>query len=135
MTTVLPPLRIATRVVRRPMLSPASFHSNTRGWNTTTVQLKTMGILLGVPLQSLVMGITLPGEIVILQNAVVRRPMLSPASFHSNTRGLNTTTVQLKTMGILLGVPLQLLVMGITLPGEIVMLQNAVVRRPMLSPA
>ena len=51
------------------MLSPASFHSNTRGLNTTTVQLKAMGILLGVPLQSLVMGITLPGEIVILQNA------------------------------------------------------------------
>ena len=51
------------------MLYPASFHSNTRGLNTTNVQLKTMGILLGVPLQSLVMGITLAGEIVIPQNA------------------------------------------------------------------
>ena len=43
------------------MLRPAYFHSNTMGLNTTAVQLKAMGTLCGVPLQSLLMNHIMPG--------------------------------------------------------------------------
>ena len=50
------------------MLLAAYFHSNTMGLNTTAVQLKAMGTLCGVPLQSLLMDHIMPGEIVIQRN-------------------------------------------------------------------
>ena len=62
--------------------------------------------------------------------------MQSPASFHSNTRGLNTTTVQLKAMGSLRGVPLipvRMEARGFGLhTGETVMSWEAVYTGPVL---
>ena len=50
------------------MLRTAYFHSNTMGLNTTAAQLKAMGTLCGVPLQSLLINHIMPGKSVIQRN-------------------------------------------------------------------
>ena len=75
-------LDFANQVVRHFVIQcTACFHSNTRGLNTTAVQLQEMGTFHGVPLLSQVMEHIMTGEAVMWKNVKLTNSKVILISF------------------------------------------------------